>query len=181
MKAARILLASLAALLTVGVHPASAQTTTTSATCTASSPSSTEQYPPSDCTLVADRTEVGPGGTVTLSGKCPAGTGSVAFRLDPGGVDLGSTTPDGNGNYSKQVTIPSGTAPGNYTITASCTGVLGAGVTRTVAITVVGAAALPRTGSASTLPLTGGGVALVVVGLVAVAVVRRRREHHTAA
>jgi LPXTG-motif cell wall-anchored protein len=74
------------------------------------------------------------------------------------------------------VTLPSNAAPGSYTIIASCTGVLGNGVTRSVAITVAAATTgrLPRTGQ-STLPLVAGGVALIAVGAIATVVTRRRR------
>src|SRR4051812_5194115 len=50
--------------------------------------------------------------TITGSG-CQAGE-TVTFVLNPGGVALGSTTADGNGNYSFTSNFPN-VAPGTYT------------------------------------------------------------------
>ena len=185
MRAVRIVVASLAVLLLFMATPAGAQSNNASPCApggpgNSNNPNNNPQYPPRDCAVAANRTEVAPGGTLTLTGQCPAGTTSVNFRLIPGNADLGSTTPDSNGNYSKVVTIPAGTRAGEYRIEARCEGVLGAGVVRSVAIRVtgaVGAGTLPRTGNASVLPLSGAGVALVALGGLAVVAVRRRREH----
>jgi LPXTG-motif cell wall-anchored protein len=177
MRAIRIVVALAAAVVAFSASPAGAQTSNASPCAPGGPNAQNPQYPPRDCGVAADRTEVGPGGKINLTGQCPQGTTSVTFRLLPGNADLGSATPDANGNYTKEVTIPAGTRPGNYRIEARCEGVLGAGVVRSVAITVVGAAALPRTGDSSAMPLTGAGIALVVMGGLAVLAVRRRREH----
>jgi LPXTG-motif cell wall-anchored protein len=164
------------ALVAFAPAPASAQASNGSP-CAGGGPAAS-QYPPQNCGVAADQSTVTPGGSLTLTGDCPAGTDSVTFTLNPGGTSLGSATPNPQGHYTKRVTIPSSTQPGTYTIVASCTGVLGNGVTRTVTITVAAAAqgrSLPRTGSDSTLPIAGAGLGLVLVGGAAVVVARRRR------
>ena len=175
MKLSRlVLLAATLCAAVLGAHPAGAQTS--SGSCSTAG----TQYPPQDCTVVANDTEVRPGEPITLSGRCPAGATSVSFRLVPGDTDLGTAQPAADGSYTKQVTIPSGTGPGSYEIQARCEGVLGNGVVRSVAITVVAAAAqqsatLPRTGSDVTMPLTAAGIGLIALGGLAVVAVRRRR------
>ncbi|HVF33140.1 MAG TPA: LPXTG cell wall anchor domain-containing protein [Acidimicrobiales bacterium] len=167
--------AAFLALTLSGATAASAQTT---GPC-APGPADGAAYPPARvCAVTADRTQTTPGGRITLTGQCPAGTTSVRFTLNPGSVDLGSATPNANGDYSRAVTIPASAKPGSYTIVAACQGTQGANVTRSVAITVVAAAgtpALPRTGSSTNLPLVLSAVALIAVGGFGVLASRRRR------
>lgn len=172
-----VVVTALAAALMVFTAGTAAAQSSNASPCAPGGPNAQNpQYPPKECGVGADRTEVAPGGKVNLVGECPQGTTSVTFRLMPGDVDLGTATPDGGGKYSKEVTIPANTRPGSYRIEARCEGVAGLGVVRSVGITVVGAAALPRTGAAWTGPLSGAGLALVALGGVAVFAVRRRRE-----
>lgn len=178
MKVVRTLLVAVTALLSLTVATAGAQTSNSSPCVPGSG---TSNYPPRDCALAADRTNVPAGGTVRLTGNCPSGAASVNFRLNPGNVDLGSATPGGDGSYSRTVTIPSGTRPGNYEIVATCSAVQGVVVTRSVALTVVAAAAdaragtLPRTGTGLTLPLAISSILLIGAGGVAVLASRRRQ------
>lgn len=171
MKAARILLVTVLAVVAFGTAPAAAQQ---SSQCEGSS-----NYPPEECGVQANQTTVPAGGQLTLTGECPAGAASVTFRLQPGDADLGSATPDAGGAYRKVVTIPSSVQPGRYEIIATCTAVRGVVVTRSVAITVAAPAAaargtLPRTG-ASVLPIGVGGIALIGLGAAAVMATRRKR------
>lgn len=175
MKIVRVLVVAALALFAGAVAPAAAQTPSP---CAPGGPAA-NNYPPRDCGVRANQSTVAPGGQLTLTGDCPAGASSVNFRLQPGNVDLGSATPNPEGAYTKQVTIPSSVAPGNYEIVATCTAVEGNVVTRSVAITVAAATAgrsgtLPRTG-ASILPVGIAGFALLGVGAAAVAVTRRKR------
>lgn len=97
------------------------------------------------------------------------------------GQSLGQASADGNGQFSKVVTIPTDTQPGRYAITA--TGYRnGAPYQLSADLTVTGAAAagaanrgtLPRTG-AFIAGLAALGAALTGAGTVAVLAARRRR------
>jgi LPXTG-motif cell wall-anchored protein len=181
MRAVRILVATAAMLLAFGAAPAGAQSSNASP-CAPGGPGA-NQYPPRDCGVGGNRSQVRPGEAITVTGQCPQGTQTVSFDLDPGNVNLGTATPDAQGNYSRDVTIPTGTRPGQYTIEATCEGVAGAGVVRSFAVQILGAVAggtLPRTGDSSTVPLLAAGAGLVATGAVAVLAVRRRRSPQVA-
>ena len=118
--------------------------------------------------LGSDTTKPAPGQTITISGSnCPPG-GAVDFAVD--GSPAGGTTADGSGNFSGTVKAPS--SPGSHTVTAAC----GAQVlSLEIEVQQPAAAAIPRTGSSSTLPLTSIALALLAVGGLFVLVSRRRR------
>ena len=142
-----------------------------------------QQYPPATQSASVDKSSVASGGTVTVSGACPSANATVAFKLTPGDANLGSTTSDAAGSYSKTVTIPSGTAAGSYQIVVTCTSVLGEVFTRNVAVSVAAAGtstgtagtATARTGGALTIPLTIAAILLIAAGSLAVVGARRRR------
>src|SRR4051812_37553513 len=121
--------------------------------------------------VAASDTTPNPGDTITVSGTgCPADT-AVDFFFD--GSPAGSTTSDGSGAFSGQVTVPSDASSGTHTITVQCGSVVMA-----LEITVSPATAGPpvaRTGSNSTIPLTQLGLALLAVGGLFVLLARRRR------
>jgi LPXTG-motif cell wall-anchored protein len=122
---------------------------------------------------------------------------------------LGTTTADGTGAFFLGFTIPCDTEDGGHTLVVSGTGVVdgSAGLTVNGTNTAVcgqsaavrdldragrqstvarraasgGGGALPRTGSASTAPLTAAGIGLVLIGSAAVVVTRRRRSEAASA
>jgi LPXTG-motif cell wall-anchored protein len=144
-------------------------------------------YPPgSGATIALSDAEVSPGQSLTISGTGFLGGSDAAAQLNP---PLGSARVDGSGRFSLTATIPVDTSLGAHTITVSGIARDGVPVTRSAAVTVVapgdggtggvgagrGGEALPRTGTASTTPLTAAGVGLVLIGAFAVATARRRR------
>lgn len=127
------------------------------------------------------------GGQSLGDGAVLAATGVRLARLvgaelaQAQGRSLGQASADGNGQFSKAVTIPADTQPGSYALTA--TGYRnGAPYELSADITVTGAPAAGRTGG-GTLPRTGAfiaglaaiGAALTGAGTVAVLAARRRR------
>jgi LPXTG-motif cell wall-anchored protein len=157
---ARRLLAVLAvaalATLTVGAAVAGAQ-----------------EYPPTSSTTggLVVTPGVNVGGVVAVSGdSCgPNQPVTIAFN----GKVVATATTDANGHFATQFTVPSGTAPGTYTVTASNSFCSLSGQT------VVRAALLAFTGSSSTTPAIWIGAALVALGAVFVVVARRRRSAGT--
>lgn len=142
------------------------------------------QYP-GPITLEIDDPTVSAGQVVNLSGSCSPGE-TVIFTLN--GEVLGQTTSEGEragralGDYSAQVTIPAGLAPGTYEIIATCGGetasvtitVLGDGVTPPGGTTPGGGGTLSRTGSDLTTPIAIG-VGLLALGAVVLALAGNRR------
>ena len=63
-----------------------------------------------------DSSSVAAGGTVTFSGSGFEPGVSINIYLDDELID--TTTADANGNFSKEVTIPSGTSAGSHTLKA---------------------------------------------------------------
>jgi len=131
-----------------------------------------------------------PGATVTFTLKqsssalganrslaAGAGLGRMVAAVQPqaqGSVSLGSTTANGDGEYSATLTIPTGTDPGVYTLTASS----GGAVLDVITIRVAAA------GGVGDLPFTGGnvlpglaiGAALIVAGGLLLLSLKRRRS-----
>src|ERR1039458_8399914 len=60
-----------------------------------------------------------PGGSLTVTGQHFASDESIPLTLFSRGVTVGSTTTNGSGSFSTDVTIPSDTAPGGHTIVAN--------------------------------------------------------------
>jgi len=116
-----------------------------------------------------------PGQTITVSGSgCPAHS-PVDFFFDD--QPAGGTTADADGNFSGPVTVPSGASSGKHTVTAKC-GTLVMGFEISVNPPAVAAAAIPRTGTSSTIPLASVALALLAVGGLFVLFARRRRVTH---
>jgi hypothetical protein len=163
-----------------------------------------EEYPPTSDKLTVSESTLSPGESFTVSGDGAEPGATVTFTLKrssssalgtnralaagPGlgqlvapvrpqaqsSVPLGSTTADADGEFSATLTIPSGTDPGVYTVTATS----GGDVLAVVTIRVVAA------GGVGDLPFTGGnvlpglaiGATLIVAGGLLLLSLKRRRS-----
>lgn len=139
-------------------------------------------YPPSAPSIAASSSTACDGcqDTVTVVGFMPGST--VQFTLHSTGVSLGSAVVDGDGDATFTFRIPSGTAPGEHTITASGTSASGGSQTLRMTILVTVATSpgtLAHTGASVLVPAeigvaaAGAGGGLVLLG-------RRRRTSKTA-
>jgi hypothetical protein len=91
-------------------------------------------------------------------------------------VSLGSTTANGDGEFSARLRIPAGTDPGVYTLTAASGGDVLAVVTiRVLAATTGGVGDLPFTGG-NVLPGLVIGATLIVAGGLLLLSLKRRRS-----
>jgi hypothetical protein len=158
-------------------------------------------YPPTRAGLTVSESTVSPGDRLTVSGGGAEPRATVTFTLkrmiaalgsgrvvasDSGHprllatsgpatqrlVSLGSTT-DADGQFSATLSVPAGTEPGEYTLTASSGGGFLAAMTLRV-MTVSGIGGLPFTGAA-VLPGLVTGAALIVAGGLLLLSLRRRR------
>jgi hypothetical protein len=165
-------------------------------------PAHAQQYPPSGSGLTVSESTVSPGESFTVSGEGADPGATVVFTLKrsstalgggrvvaagPGlarlvaavrpqaqsSVTLGSTTANGDGEFSATLTIPAGTAPGVYTLTASSGGEVLSVATIRVAASGVGD--LPFTG-ANVLPGLAIGATLIVAGGLLLLSLKRRRS-----
>jgi LPXTG cell wall anchor motif len=117
---------------------------------------------------------LGAGGQVVAAGPGLAHAVAAVRPQAQGSVSLGSTTANAEGEYSATLTIPAGTDPGIYTLTASSGGeILAAATIRVVAASAGG---LPFTGTDVGPGLAVGASLIVAGGLLLVAVRRRRRS-----
>jgi hypothetical protein len=158
-------------------------------------------YPPSGGGLTVSESTVFPGERFTVSGDGakPGATVSFTLQRSPSAlgtgrivaaglslvrsvarirsqgqrsVSLGSTT-DADGEFSATLTMPAGTEPGVYALTASSGGAILAVMTLRV-ITASGIGGLPFTG-ANVLPGLVIGATLIVAGGLVLASLKRRR------
>lgn len=93
------------------------------------------------------------------------GDTSATDGIPAGAIEVGRTTADATGNFTLTFTVPSGTAVGVYTVTASC-GTLDQNAT----IEVIATAVTPPPSTPPTLPRTGSnlnGAGMVGAGLLA--------------
>jgi hypothetical protein len=160
----------------------------------------TGSYPPKRGGLMISESTISPGDRFTVSGGAAEPGATVTFTLKRtiqafgGGrvvagsglarlvatsppetqhlVSLGSTT-DPDGQFSATLTMPAGTEPGVYTLTASSGGGFLAAMTLRV-MTVSGIGGLPFTG-AKVLPGLAAGAALIVAGGLLLLSLKRRR------
>jgi hypothetical protein len=109
---------------------------------------------------------------VVPAGSEPARPGNTSRPEPQPQVPLGSTT-NADGRFSATLTVPPGTEPGSYTLTATSGGELLAAMTLRV-MTVGGIGGLPFTG-ATVLPGLATGAALIVAGGVLLLSLKRRR------
>jgi LPXTG-motif cell wall-anchored protein len=140
-------------------------------------PPSRSQYPPSQCGLRLGQSQARPGEPVSVAGDGYKGNSGVSIDFHSTTTNLSDPTTNGSGSFSTSVVIPSNATPGQHTITATGTNPDGTPRELSAAITITGGSGnLPRTGSSSkTIPLTVGGIGLIVAGGAAVAFARRRR------
>jgi hypothetical protein len=160
---------------------------------------SDKKYPPSSDNLTVSESTVSPGESFTCSGDGAEPGATVTFTMKRsssalGGnrslaaglagairpqaqnsVPLGSTTANGAGQFSATLTIPSGTDPGVYTVTASSGGAVLAVVTIRVAAAAGGVGDLPFTGG-NVLPGLAIGASLIVAGGLLLLSLKRRRS-----
>jgi len=161
-------------------------------------------YPPSSDSLTVSESTVSPGESFTVSGDGAKPGATVTFKMKrsssalgsnrslaagPGlaslaaairaqaqsSIPLGSTTANGDGEYSATLTVPSGTDPGVYTVTASSGGAVLAVVTIRVAAAAGGVGDLPFTGG-NVLPGLAIGASLIVAGGLLLLSLKRRRS-----
>lgn len=78
-----------------------------------------QSYPPGQIGVQVSTNTVTPGQTITVTGEGFAPDTTVVLSLQPGGTQLTSVTTTAQGGFSVAVTIPSGLAPGRYTIVAT--------------------------------------------------------------
>jgi hypothetical protein len=109
---------------------------------------------------------------VVAVGSEPSRLGTTSWPATPPQVSLGSTT-DVDGRFSATLTMPAGTEPGSYTLTASTSGEFLAAMTLRV-MTISGIGGLPFT-SATVLPGLAAGAALIVAGGLLLLGLKRRR------
>jgi hypothetical protein len=145
-----------------------------------SSPASA--YPPSQQTSIAvESAVVDPCGSTAVNGSGFQSGEAVTITLSGTATALDTTTADTTGSFSAQTTIPSGTAPGPYTLLSSgssgdsaSTGItVGTGGCRTVA--AVSRGGLAFTG-ADIAAMVGVAVVSIGVGALLVLTTRRRRQ-----
>ena len=159
------------------------------------------EYPPRHGGLMTSESTIAPGDRFTVSGGGPEPGATVTFTLRPtiptfggdrvaaagdGRARLVATSPaetqhlvsvgritDPDGQFSATLTVPAGTEPGMYTLTASSGGGFLAAMTLRV-MTVSGIGGLPFTG-AKVLPGLAAGAALIVAGGLPLLSLKRRR------
>jgi LPXTG-motif cell wall-anchored protein len=147
-------------------------------------PALAQEYPPTSEGLTVSETTLRPGESFVVSGEGADPGDTVTFRLSSssasslGGASLGSTTADGEGAFRATLTIPLGTDPGLYTLTAADGGnTLGVVTIRVLAAADDdGAGGLPFTGSNVAPGLAVGASLILAGGLLLLAVRRRRRS-----
>ncbi|MFC4224363.1 beta strand repeat-containing protein [Lysinibacter cavernae] len=120
-------------------------------------------------TLAADSLRVGATQRAFGHNFQPGEVVSGLLQSDP--IDLGTQVADANGDVTFEVRIPAGFDLGRHTITL--TGDFSGSVSES--FTVIGAPEVAVTGADDVLPVTLGGLVLILGGFVLVAV-RRRRE-----
>jgi hypothetical protein len=166
-------------------------------------PAHAQDYPPTGGGLTVSESTVSPGESFTVSGEGAEPGAIVTFTLKrssssalgsrrvvaagpslarlvaavrpqaQSSVTLGRATANAAGEFSATLTIPAGTAPGVYTLTASSGGeVLSVATIRVVA---AGVGNLPFTG-ATVLPGLAIGATLIVVGGLLLLSLKRRRS-----
>ena len=137
---------------------------------------SAQTYPPTPSPLTVSKSSVRPGGSVTVAGAGCQASDTVA--VDLGETQIASTTADESGSFNTDVTIPSSTAPGSYTLRASCSG--GTAFTATITVAAASGGGLPFTG-ANLLPGVLLGAGLILAGGLLLASIRRRVTRQPAA
>lgn len=135
------------------------------------------QYPVQESNLQTDKTSVRPGEALDVAGDGFEPGAIVTVTFD--GVVLGTTRARADGTFAMTITIPASATAGNSTLAATGAAVDGGTRGLTSTINVRGAslgaqAALPRTGTGLTVPLTVSAALLIGAGALTVVASRRR-------
>jgi LPXTG cell wall anchor motif len=167
-------------------------------------PAFAQSYPPDSSNLTVSESTLSPGESFTISGDGADPNAIVTFTLTRSSSALGTsraiaaapalaravaavrplaqsrvlgrTRANGAGEFSATLTIPSGTDPGVYTVTASSNGEVLAVVTiRVVATAGGGVGDLPFTGGNVLPGLAIGATLIVAGGLLLLSLKRRQR------
>jgi LPXTG-motif cell wall-anchored protein len=132
-----------------------------------------QQYPPTSVpsgTLVVNPT-VEAGSALSISGDACGANLPVTITFN--GTTVATATTDAGGHFQAVYTVPAGTPPGSYTVTATTTACVLSAQTQVLGVT---AARLAFTGSSDSLPLLWIGGGLALLGVVFTVVARRRRS-----
>ena len=78
-----------------------------------------QSYPPGQVGIQIPTNTVTPGETITVTGEGFAPDTTVVLTLQQTGAQLASVTTDAQGAFTTSITIPTGLAPGRYTIVAT--------------------------------------------------------------
>lgn len=146
----------------------------------AAAQTSCSSYPPAKVSVTLSSSEVQAGATITVSGSGFLPGGRLTETLEPVDDLLARVTASSSGTFSDQVTIPVDTPAGDYRVDVSgraCNGLSVSPSSSLVVVTIV-----PTTTTSKPLPFTGAsvglpvaiGVVLLVIGLAAVVIGRRR-------
>jgi len=161
----------------------------------AAAPAAAQQYPPDTNIMTVSATCPTPGETLAISAQTFAPGADVTVSLASTPAVLGTTTANGDGVATFEVTIPADAAPGTHTLTATGPPAGGGDVELTAALDLNSAitvcshdsaaspasndtpsGTLPRTGDDSSVPLAQIGLALAAAGGVLMAFASRRRK-----
>ena len=146
----------------------------------------------SECALRLGQSSASAGEAVTLAGAGYQPGSSVALTLNSKPISLGGAVADGNGAFTKVITVPAEAPAGRHTITAAGVDPAGAQFVLSAAFEVTDAkgavAGAPASAGGQTLPRTGTSTVLLValstlliaVGAALVVTARRRRAGVTA-
>ena len=155
-------------------------------------PAGAQEVSPPPAVLSLLLTNNNPAQGETFGACAPAGTFAPGspVRILIGGNEIGTVTADATGGVCAEIEVPCDAPTGAVRLEFVGTGPDGAPRTLGADVNVQpgtcpegaagagrarAAAGLPRTGNASTAPLTAAGVGLVLIGAFAVAAARRRR------
>ncbi len=139
--------------------------------------------PAAQCQLRSSHSSAAPGQTIRLNGNGYRANSNVDIVLHSDPIKMAVATANPGGTFTLDTRIPAAASLGTHRIVASGVDPAGNPMELSTVIQVVAAGnergrsgdTLPRTGESS-VPLTAGGAALVLLGVGMVFVVRHRRH-----
>lgn len=141
-----------------------------------------QQYPPVDDSIVSPTgTTYTAGAPATFIAKTFRPFSPVTFRFFSDPVTLGTVTANSAGIATITTSIPAAADPGRHTVQASGIDPDGAPLSVELAVTVLGAKKLARTGASNSTDLTRVGIAAVAAGGLLVLASKKRRDRMAAA